>query len=266
MGWWSHFINEGPLALVAGALFVAQVLARELGGWTHRRLAGATDDPPEEASDKGFIQSGVLGLLALLIAFTFNMAVNRYETRRSLVVAEANAIGTAEMRVQLVEAPQGAQLAQMLHGYARTRLAYGLAAAADKPPLVEASAKQRTALQAATLSALAPVRTTPLAAFVGAAVNSVLDVGVERETTLNSRLPSSILGALMLCSLLSAAILGYSLTGVRARHRPGTAILFALLTLAILLTLDLDRPQGGTIRTDQTPMSQLVAGFPPAPA
>ena len=264
MGWWSHFINEGSLALIALALFVAQVLARELGSLTHRLVVGATDDPPEEASDKGFIQSGVLGLLALLIAFTFGMAVNRYETRRDMVVAEANALGTAEMRVQLLEAPQGAQLAQMLHAYARTRLAYGLAGAGDKPALVESSAKQRTALQTATLSALVPVRTTPLAPFVGAAINSVLDVGAEREATLSATLPVTILAALVVYILLTAGVLGYSLTGVRSRHRVATGIVFALLTMAILLILDLDRPQGGTIRTDQTPMSQLVAGFPPA--
>ena len=264
MGWWSHFINHGSLALIGLALFVAQVLARELGGLTHRVVAGATDDPPEEASDKAFIQSGVLGLLALLIAFTFGMAVNRYETRRDMVVAEANAIGTAEMRVQLLAAPEGAQLAQMLRSYARTRLAYGLAGAADKPALVESSAKQRSALQTATLSALVPVRTTPLALFVGSAINSVIDVGAERETALNAALPATILAALVLYILLTAGVLGYSLTGVRPRHRAATGIVFALLTMAILLILDLDRPQGGTIRTDQTPMRQLVAGFPPA--
>jgi hypothetical protein len=40
------------------------------------------------------IQGAVLGLLSLLLAFTFAMAVDRYDTRRGLVLKEANAIGT----------------------------------------------------------------------------------------------------------------------------------------------------------------------------
>ena len=74
-----------------------------------------------------------------------------------------------------------------------------------------------------------------------------------------------IVASLILYNLLTAAILGYALTGVRARQRPAAAALFVLLTLAIGLILDLDRPQRGTIRVDQTPMKQLVEGFAPVP-
>ena len=71
-----------------------------------------------------------------------------------------------------------------------------------------------------------------------------------------------MLGALILYTLLSAGLMGGSLTGAKARHRTATAILFALLTLAILVILDLDRPQRGSIRIDQTAMIRLVGGFP----
>lgn len=264
MNGFSHFINEAPLVLIAGALFAAQCLIWEIGGWVRRRVATEVDESAG-SSERSHILSGVLGLLALLIAFTFSLAVDRYEGRRDLVTAEANAIGTAEMRVQLLASPNGVQLATMLHDYARTRLAYGLAGAADKPPLARASAAQRAALQAASLSALAPLATTPLGPFVGASINSVLDVGVEREAMHAARVPASVLTALVFYTLLTAGVFGYALTGAKTGHRPTITILFALLTLAILLILDLDRPQGGTVRIDQTPMSRLVAGFPPPP-
>jgi len=108
-----------------------------------------------------------------------------------------------------------------------------------------------------------PIATTTLTPFVGESINLVLDIGVEREALNAAKVPATVLGALILYTLLTAAVLGYALTGARARHRPATIILFALLVLAILLILDLDRPQGGTIRIDQTPMGQLVAGFSP---
>ena len=91
----STFINEAPLFAVVLSMFVFQLLGRELGGWIHRRVAGHADDPPTGSSDKGFVVSGVLGLLALLIAFTFSLSVSRYEIRRGLVTDEANALGDA---------------------------------------------------------------------------------------------------------------------------------------------------------------------------
>ena len=258
------FINDAPLLLIAALLFLAQCLMREVGGLIRSRVSARAGETAEESSDKGFLLSGVLGLLALLIAFTFGLSVERYEGRRHLVTEEANAISTAEMRVQLLPSPDGPRLTNMLQDYARTRVAYGLADATGRPALSRASTAQRAALQTATLSSLAPVSTTALAAFVGASINSVLDIGVEREAMNDARVPLTILRGLVLYTLLTSAILGYGLAGARARHRATTVILFTLLTLAILLVLDLDRPQNGTIRIDQTPMTRLVAGFPPA--
>jgi hypothetical protein len=119
-------------------------------------------------------------------------------------------------------------------------------------------------LQAAAVTALRPIAATPLGPFVGGSINSVLDVSVEREALNGSRVPGSILAALMGYSLLTALVLGYALTGAKSRQRGATAILFALLTLATSLIFDLDRPQRGTIRVDQTAMRDLVAGFEPA--
>ena len=94
----------------------------------------------------------------------------------------------------------------------------------------------------------------------------MLDIGVEREALNAARIPGTILFSLIAYNLLTAAMLGYALTGARARQRPATIVLFVLLTLAILLILDLDRPQRGTIRVDQTPMQNQVNGFAPMPA
>ena len=96
-------------------------------------------------------------------------------------------------------------------------------------------------------------------------INSVLDIGVEREALNAARIPGIIAFILILYTLMTAAMLGYALTGARPRQRLATIMLFALLTLAIALILDLDRPQRGTIRVDQTPMKQLVEGFAPVP-
>ena len=257
-----RFFNDAPLALLVLALFVGLLVARELGGWLGRRLQGATDG---DASDQGHILSGALGLLALLIAFTFGLALDRFETRRELVVAEANAIGTAEMRVRLLDAPYGPRLSQLYVRYAGTRLRYGQASAAAKPPLERESAELRALIQAEALAALQPIRTTPLAASVVAAVNDSLDVGVTREAAHEARLPATVLLALGVYAMVSAGVLGYVLAGGRRPHRALSTLLFVLLTLAIGLILDLDRARSGSIRVSQLPMEKLVAGFAATP-
>ncbi len=259
------FMDTMALWLIALLLFLALVVARELGGWLYRATAGRRDGDPEDGTDKGFLLSGVLGLLALLTAFTFSLALSRYEDRRTMVVEEANAIGTAEMRVRLLSAPDDARLSRMLQDYARNRLDYGHATAAEKPAVAARSSALRGEIQAATITALAPDARTPLASLVAPAINSVIDIGAEREALNDARIPGTILFALIAYNLLTATMLGYALTGTRARQRPATVALLVLLTLAIVLILDLYRPQRGTIRIDQTPMQRLIEEFAPVP-
>jgi hypothetical protein len=261
----ARFMDTLPLWLIMPLLFVALIATREFGGWLHRRLAGPGEEDGEEATDKGLLLSAVLGLLALLIAFTFSLSLSRYDQRRAIVVEEANAIGTAEMRVRLLAAPHDNGLSFMLQDYARTRLAYGDSPAAEKPALASRSSSQRSAIQTAALAALAPEARSPLAVLVTPSINSVLDVGVQREALNAARIPGTILVILIAYNLLTAVMLGFALTGKRARHRPATIVLFASLTLTLAMILDLDRPQRGTIRVDQTPMQRLVDGFAPVP-
>lgn len=264
MNGFAAFLDKQPLWLFMLSLFLAFIVARELGGWVHRRVHGPDGERADEESAKGLVLSGLLGLLALLIGFTFSLSLNRYDVRRAIVVEEANTIGTAEMRVRLLASPDDARLARMLQDYARTRLSYGMSDE-GKPEFAAKSAVQRSELQTAAIAVLKPEARTPLASLVTPSINSVLDIGVEREALNAARIPGIIIFVLILYNLLTAAMLGYALTGHRARQRAATIMLFALLTLAIALILDLDRPQRGTIRVDQTPMQQLVDGFAPIP-
>jgi hypothetical protein len=258
--------NDSPLWAIALALLAGLIGTRELGGWI---ALGRAHDPGDEATAHGYIVSGVLVLLALLLGFTFGLALDRYETRRDIVVAEANAIGTAEMRVRLLDAPHAAGLVALYHDYAETRLRYGNATALDKPPLQRASAVLRDRIQAATLAAVQPFRTTSLAVLVVPAVNETLDIGAAREAANDARIPTSVIAVLVAYALIAAGVLGSALAGARRTHRSTTALLFLLLTLAICMILDLDRPKRGTIQISQVPMERLVQGLratPPPPS
>ena len=251
-----------PLWVLAPLLLVALLAAREIGVWTHRRLAHSRDG---EDTEHDYILNGILGLLALLVAFTFGLALDRYDARRELVVDEAAAIGTAEMRVRLLEGPDGPRLAAMLREYGANRLAYGEAVAAKKPPLRAVSLQLRARIETETLAALQPVRTTPLASLITQAINDAIDIGVEREATHASRIPTAALAVLVIYALVSAGVLGSALDAAGRRSRGMSAVLFALLTMAIIVILDLDRPQEGFIRISQEPLALLVESFEATP-
>jgi hypothetical protein len=265
MGGVNGFMDNFALWQIMIVMLILFVGARELGGWTHRRFAASFSEEGDETSDKGMLVSAVLGLLALLIAFTFSLSLSRYDDRREMIVEEANAIGTAEMRVRLLPAPNDALLSRLLQDYARTRLAYGQADVTAKPALEGRSVAQRNQIQGAALSALAPEARTPMATLVAPSINAVLDIGAEREALNSARIPGTILVILIAYNLLTAVVLGFALTGKRARQRPATIALFASLTLTIAMIMDLDRPQRGSIRVDQTPMQRLIEGFAPVP-
>src|SRR5512139_1750487 len=79
------------------------------------------EDAPSEVS--GPIIGAVFALLGLLIAFTFSGAYSRFDARRQLIVQEANAIGTAYLRVDLLPAETQAPLRESFREYTATRAA-----------------------------------------------------------------------------------------------------------------------------------------------
>jgi len=255
------FLNQASLPLIACALFLILLGLREASAWLTRRWASerGTDHP-------GYVLSGVLGLLSLLIAFTFGLALDRYEARYNLLVAEAAALNTADMRVRLLDQPASGKLVQLVRRYAEVRVLYGNADSAEKPPFEETSQALRRQIQRETLAAVRNVRDRPFAPLVIQSINDALAVGVSREAAHNAPLPTTIIVVLILYAAVVAAVLGYTLPSRGHQHRIVSGMLFLLLTLALTLILDLDRARSGTIQIDQGPMERLVERLDAAPA
>ena len=111
----ASLIDLVPLAAVPAVLVLLFLIAAEIGFRYHRRFGGDGG-----AEDEVQVLSTALLVLALLLGFTFSMALSRYDERRQLVVQEANDIGTAWLRAGLVPAPHGPalQLDKMGAGFA----------------------------------------------------------------------------------------------------------------------------------------------------
>src|SRR5262249_33947245 len=94
--------NDAPVAAIGASLFLSAIAATLIGIWLRVRSAPRNNEDEDTNSHEGYVVSAVLGLLALLMGFTFSLAIDRFETRRVMVVEAANDIGTAYLRAQLL--------------------------------------------------------------------------------------------------------------------------------------------------------------------
>ena len=251
-----------PLFLVVLLLMCAMAGAHELGIRTYARLAGSRPEDEGVNSDEGFILSGVLGLLALLMAFSYSMALSRLEDRRDLMLQETSAVGYLHMLADGLPAAQASALKADLATYGAARLK--AAEMADGPARTAAEERAealRVPLAQKVRAVLAEGTPGPLPVALATAYDTVEDTAVQRQALAQAHLPARVLWLLAGYALISAMMMGYAMAGGRARHRVASSTFYLLVSLAFGVMLDLDRPSSGGIKIDQAPFAQAVAGL-----
>jgi hypothetical protein len=248
-----NWIEHVSLWVVAPTMLAGLLVAHEIGFRLGSRAWGT-----EGGEERGYLVSSALALLGLLMAFTFNAAHDRFRLRQELVVSEANAISTTYLRFQLLDQPWRGELSRQMLQYAGVRVGF---ARASTPDAIAANAVQTAAVQNKIWPELAgALRANSSPALNLALVNSVnetFDLAATRRAARETRVPPVILYALILSSMMVAAIVGYA-GAARRRHGGIAAGVMALLTLAFCLILDLDRPVVGSVQINQAPMEYAL--------
>jgi hypothetical protein len=236
-----------------GALF----LFTELGFHLGRRAASTTSD--HARSQVGTIQGALLGLLALLLGFTFAMAMSRFEVRKQLILDEANAIGTTFLRTQLLPEPQRREIADLLRRYVRVRLEFYEAGTDNKK--LDAVNNATAKLQAQLWSAGAALgEKDPRAVTFGLflqSLNEVIDLHNKRLTALENHVPEIILILLYFVALVATGLIGYGCGLGEVRNFFVTVVASVLIAAVIMVIIDLDRPRRGLIRGSQQRLVEL---------
>src|SRR5206468_3908812 len=109
-----------PIGLVLLALLTSALFC---GRWLRAKADSAAAERGQKRELDGYIVSAMLGLLAVLLGFTFSLATSRYEARRLLVVTQATTIKTAYFRVQLLDSPHRENLSRLMVSYLGSQLA-----------------------------------------------------------------------------------------------------------------------------------------------
>lgn len=251
-----HWIEQAPLALIGVAFMAALLLAYALAVRVGRR-PGLKQGGGEAL---GYLVSSALGLLGLLMAFTFSAAQEKFRLRQDLVVSEANAIGTSYLRVQMLSSPWREELSRELLRYAETRERFINASnLAQLAATSENSAAVQDAIWRDLSQALKSDPAPALDLALMLTINDMFDQGAASRAARETHVPNAILRSLLFYSVVAAFLLG--LTDSRGERR-WTAVLIGvllLLTLAYCLILDLDRPVSGTVRVSAAPIHRALA-------
>lgn len=261
----SHWLLAAPVWLIGVILFAGMVVFAWLGIHLRKRHDRAKAAAPgEDAKDgkgdsqEGLIVSAVMGLLALLIGFTFSLALDRFDARRMGVLEEANTIGTTYLRTQLIDAPYRQRLSGMLSQYADNRLALShLDAGPKAEELLARNDQLVTDLWTETVAAWPSLKHYDFSSSYLDTMNAMIDMDATRRAARRAHVPAEVFLLLLIYQFVAAGVIGYVLVGDRGRQ--SAAFLFMLFGLSLLLVIDLDRPTDGGITVSQQPMIDLQA-------
>ncbi|MDS4043106.1 MAG: hypothetical protein RKP20_18270 [Candidatus Competibacter sp.] len=247
------------IAFVIVALITAEVGYR-LGYWWQKRTSDEKEGPT------AMIVGSLLALMAFLLAITMGIASDRFNTRREVVLAEANSVGTTYLRAGYLPKPTSSEIKHLIREYVPLRILTD--DLADVRVRIARSVEIQDKLWSITEEL---ARTTPdsvvLALFISS-LNEMIDLHQKRVIAgLYARVPETILILLLLCSTLTLAMVGYN-AGLTLRRSPLTAVVLVIVLGAVItLVIDLDRPREGFLKVSQQPLiylQQQIGALPPA--
>jgi hypothetical protein len=243
---------EFVLAIALGALTLFAVLLAliELGS---RLGARALARNPDATTGAGAMEGAVFALLGLLLAFTFFGAASRFDERRKLIIDEANAIGTAYLRLDLLPTAAQPELHDAFRSYVDQRLAVYRALpdlAAVDVALARANAMQQQIWTKSIAASTASGGHPDSAKLLLPALNEMIDITTTRTMAGQMHPPLIVFGLLIALMLLSALLAGYAMAASKTRNWLHRAAFAFTLAGAAYVILDFEYPRFGLIRVD----------------
>jgi hypothetical protein len=253
---WFYELDATILYPIIAVLVAGAGEAGNRIGLRHRRAY-------TDGSDIGTMTGAGLGLLALLLAFSFSIALSRYDLRRTMVLEEANAIGsTANFALMLPDESQRPIL-RLLRDYTTVRIGLGIPNDAAKLARdVAWSQDLQTQLwqHAVMLSNTAP-QSLPVYRFVGS-LNEMNNIHERRLSSLRNQVPAEVMAMLIGVSMVAMGFIGFHEGVAEAQRRTINLIMAGTIALLIMLVVDLDRPSRGLIVVPVQPLIEALQGIP----
>ncbi len=251
--------NVVPTWLVMLAVLILVLAAYEFGG----RLARTRWSAGVSAEPAMAVQAAAYTMLGLLLGFSFSLGLSRFDARRTVLIDEANAIGTTYLRTDLLDARTASAMRADLRLYLEERIDFALAAAdpAQRARVAARSSRLQRAMWTLAMGASRGDPHSTMTPLFISALNETIDLSAEQGAVLDAHIPDIVFFALVLIMLIAASMLGYAFGLQSARAVVSKVLLALTLALVIGLIIDLDRPQQGLIRVNLEPLQTLQRSF-----
>jgi hypothetical protein len=253
---WLHQQDSWVITLV---LMVAMLAFAEIGYRAGQRRHSCTGDTGRGHFNA--VQASMLGLLALLLGFTFNMSSLRYEARRQLVQEDANVLAAMGLRSWFLPDPCGTQFRQLLRQYVAIRADVATLKLGPTDEELARRTVQGMALHGGMCELVrAEIQngrvTKPLEDLVSL-LSDATAIHQKRINAYEGRVPDIILMLLFGAAATASTAVGYS--GGLGNHRGllAAAMLTLLVGGTVYTVLDLDQPRRGLIQIEQTPVVRV---------
>jgi hypothetical protein len=243
-----------PLLLLLISLFVLWFSAR-----TGVRLRGAHPDEPEGF---GVVLGATLTLLGLIIAFTFSMAISRYDQRKNYEEEEANAIGTEYVRADVLPAASDNNVRSLLSKYLHQRiLFYTTRDTRELTQINDATARLQAELWSA-VQVPASAQPSPVVALAVSGMNDVLNSQGYTQAAWWNRIPVEGWALMAFIAICANVLLGF---GVRQSQMKKILLLIVplMLSVSFFLIADIDSPRRGLIRVSPQNLISLSHSLHP---
>jgi len=231
------------------SLFLGMLLFLELGRRLGvRRLAR---HPVGEGSSFGHLEGAIFALFGLLVAFTFSGAASRFDSRRELIADEANTIGTAYLRLDLL-APEGQSgMRELFRQYVDSRLEVYRRLPDIQAALAELAKSgeiQKTIWTQTIADSRLPGSHPDAAKLILPALNEMFDITTTRTMAARIHPPQSIYWLLFALGLGCALLAGFGMAGVKPRSWFHMIAFAAITAIVSFVILDIEYPRRGFIR------------------
>jgi len=241
--------------LIAMGLIAGAGAAHEIGFWL-----GSLTRSADELLDRQvtLVRTSTAALVAFLVGFAFSGAASRFVDRVDIVVKEANALGTAYLRADMIPDPQRGELKAALKEYTADRAALLSREGRDQIEqlLAKVSGLQQRMWRSATT---ATQNNAPLMAVVLPPINEVIDLHSVHLAMARRHLPTPIMTLLLGTAAIGLGMVGFGNGRVGRRFSVLDAVYGAVPAIALWMTIDLDYPGIGLIRVSNLPLVESLA-------
>jgi hypothetical protein len=233
-------LRDFPLVIFLVSL-IGLWLSAQFGVFVRKKLRPVEED---ERKDWATLEAATLTLLGMIIAFSFSMALSRYDQRKNYEAEEANAIGTEYARADFLPLRVADRIHRLLKDYLRQRVAFYETRNEDQLQQINAVTSQLETELWATIAPIAAAQPTQIAALAASGMNDVLNDRAYTQAAWWNRIPAAAWDLMISIAVLCNLLLGYG------AYRTGTHLFLVLplaLSISFLLISDLDAPRGGVI-------------------